>query len=133
MRQVLADTGPLYALVDPDDRLHARARREAEALASTKLVPVVATPVLAEAHNLVLQRLGGSAALGWLRDVTTGAGLVNPKTEDFLAAAARLRRYDDQPISLTDAVLAELSARLGMPVWTFDHHFDLLRAAVWRS
>jgi len=45
----------------------------------------------------------------------------------------RLLAYTDQPLSLVDAVLAVVSSRLASPVWTFDHHFDVLRAEVWRG
>ena len=38
----------------------------------------------------------------------------------------------DQDLSLFDAVTAALSDRLGLPVWTFDHHFELMRRPLWR-
>jgi hypothetical protein len=31
-----------------------------------------------------------------------------------------------------DAVIAEISGRLEAPVWTFDHHFDVIGVKVWR-
>jgi hypothetical protein len=58
---VLADSGPLYAAVDPDDAYHPQAQRE-----------------------------------------------------------------------LFNATLAVLAARLGVAVWTYDHHFDIMRVEVWR-
>jgi len=30
------------------------------------------------------------------------------------------------------ATLAALSARLNAPIWTYDHHFDVMRVKVWR-
>lgn len=132
MRRVLADTGPLYALVDRSDRLHSRACREVEILEEQGISPMVATPVLAEGYNLVLRRLGANVARTWCRELVAGSALLNPSTDDYLAAATRLQRYDDQSISLTDGVVAELADRLQVPVWTFDHHFDLLETAVWR-
>jgi predicted nucleic acid-binding protein len=33
---------------------------------------------------------------------------------------------------LVDAVIAEVADRLDAPVWTFDHHFDVMGANVWR-
>ena len=132
MRRVLADTGPLYALVDPDDGLHSRAKREADLLERLRLLAVAPTPVILEGYTLVLHRLGARAAQAWCQDLLAGAALLNPTLDDYLAAAERLRRYDDQKISLTDAVVAELSARLASPVWTFDHDFDLLGVEVWR-
>ena len=41
-------------------------------------------------------------------------------------------RYPDQDISLADAVNAEISERLGVTVWTYDHHFDVMGTGVWR-
>jgi predicted nucleic acid-binding protein len=32
-----------------------------------------------------------------------------------------------------DAVTAVLARRLELPVWTYDHHFDVMRIAVWRN
>ncbi len=57
MRGVLADTGPLYALIDRDDQLHPRARREVLALEAQGVFPLVATPVLTEGYDLVLRGL----------------------------------------------------------------------------
>jgi hypothetical protein len=28
--------------------------------------------------------------------------------------------------------VATLAGRLGLEVWTYDHHFDVMRVAVWR-
>ena len=72
-RAVLADTGPLYAAVDPDDAHHARPRRELDRLAQDKLEVVVAYPTLLEAYTLVLYRLGMQAATAWLSEILNGA------------------------------------------------------------
>ena len=42
-------------------------------------------------------------------------------------------RYRDQDLSLFDAIAAVVSERLSLPVWTYDHHFDVIRADVWRG
>lgn len=130
---MLADTGPLYALADHDDGLHARARRERDLLEGDELFSLAAAPVLIEGYNLVLHRLGMAPAQTWLAELAAGAGLINPTIDDYLAAASRVGRYADQAMSLTDGVLAELSDRLSMPVWTFDHHFDVMGVDVWRA
>lgn len=132
MRSVLADTGPLYALVDPDDGFHQRARGEASRIAEQGWTLVVAFPTLLESHSLVLRRLGPATARRWLEEATAGAGLLNPDRDDYLAAVRRLRSYADQHITLCDALVAVLSDQLRLRVWTFDHRFDVMAAAVWR-
>jgi len=129
---VLADTGPLYAAVDPDDAHHERAHRELERLAHDKRDVVVAYPTLLEAYTLVLYRLGRQPAIAWLNDILNGAVLLNPTSQDYHEAVAELVALPDQPITLFDATTAVLAGRLGIEVWTYDHHFDVMRTAVWR-
>jgi predicted nucleic acid-binding protein len=126
----LADTGPLYAAADPDDAHYKRARRELRRLADQNHEIVVAYPTLLEAYTLVLFRLGEPAALRWLEEMS-GAALVNPSAEDYRHAVVRVQSLKDQPITLFDALVATLARRLGLEVWTYDHHFDVMRAAVW--
>ena len=131
-RAVLADTGPLYAAVDPDDALHHRAQQEMRRLAREKRELMVAYPTLSEAYTLVLYRLGKDAAAGWLNDVVRAVALVNPAPEDYQEAIKKVAAFADQPITLFDATVAVLAQRLSVEIWTYDHHFDLMRAAVWR-
>jgi len=42
-----------------------------------------------------------------------------------------LRNYPDQKITLHDAALAIVSRDLAIPVWTFDHHLELMGAQIW--
>jgi predicted nucleic acid-binding protein len=130
---VLADTGPLYALADPSDQFHDRAHRELEIMVSRNNTVLVVFPVLCEAHTLVLRRLGGRYAAGWLSEILSGSRPVNPEANDYLDASAGLRKYSDHPITLVDAVLARMTRRLDAPVWTFDRHFATMRTSVWKS
>jgi predicted nucleic acid-binding protein len=131
-RAVLADTGPLYAAVDPDDQYHPRAQQELSELQRRQLTVMLAYPTVSEAYTLVLYRLGRSTARSWLQEILKGAALINPMPEDYRMAVSKLDAYPDQSITLFDAALAALSKRLSVPVWTYDHHFDVMRAAVWR-
>ena len=131
-RSVLADTGPLYAAVDPDDAHHARAQRELRRLQRDQREVVLAYSTLLEAYTLVLHRLGNRAASDWLKEVLAGAALFNPTPEDYRQAAAKLSDLAGQPITLFDATVAVLAERLQMEVWTYDHHFDVMQASVWR-
>lgn len=133
MRAVLADTGPLYAALDPDDDNHERARRDIERLNLEELGVMVAYPTLCEGYSLILYRLGIAAAHGWLEELQESASLLNPAPGDYGRASELLLGYRDQGFSLFDAVTASLGERLGLPVWTYDHHFDVMRVEVWRN
>jgi predicted nucleic acid-binding protein len=130
-RAVLADTGPLYAAVDPHDARHNQALAELRKLAREKREVVVAYPVLLEAYTMVLCGLGRNAASDWLTDMADAA-LVNPTPEDYRQAVVRIRTLADQPITLFDATVAALATRLNLEVWTYDHHFEVMRVSVWR-
>jgi predicted nucleic acid-binding protein len=133
MQGVLADTGPLYAAVDPDDRYHARAQEQLRTLEDENRSVVLAYPTLLEAYTLILHRLGGPTAARWLDDIRAGTASLNPTTEDYLAALGLVKRFPDQTITLFDATVAALAMRLSLPVWTYDHHFDTMRSSVWRD
>jgi len=128
---VLADTGPLYAAVDPEDEHHARALMELQKLNRDRREVVILYPTLLEAYSLILFRLGRGVASHWLLEVGQAA-LVNPTPEDYWQAAARIQALADQPITLFDAVAAAVATRMKINVWTYDHHFDLMRVSVWR-
>jgi predicted nucleic acid-binding protein len=123
-RAVLADTGPLYAANDEGDAHHQRALRELKQLARERREVLIA-------YSLLLFRLGRNAASGWLIEVSD-VSLVNPTPEDYGRAFATVRALNDQRITLVDATVAALAARLQVEVWTYDHHFDVMHAGAWR-
>ena len=131
MRAVLADTGPLYAAVDPEDEHHARALLELQKLNRDRHEIVILYSTLLEAYSLIMFRLGRDVASNWLLDMAQTA-LVNPTSEDYWQAAARIRVLTDQSITLFDAVAAVVATRLKVDVWTYDHHFDVMRVGIWR-
>jgi predicted nucleic acid-binding protein len=131
MRAVLADTGPLYAAVDPDDEHHARALLELQKLNRDRHEIVILYSTLLEAYSLIMFRLDRDVASNWLLDMAQTA-LLNPTSEDYWQAAARIRALTDQSITLFDAVAAVVATRLKLDVWTYDHHFDVMRVGVWR-
>lgn len=128
---MLADTGPLYAAVDPEDEHHARARRELRQLDRERRDVLVLYSTLLEAYSLILYRLGRNVASGWLIDMAQ-APMFNPTPEDYRQATAKIRALTDQSITLFDAVAAVIATRLRINVWTYDHHFDVMRIPVWR-
>jgi predicted nucleic acid-binding protein len=128
---VLADTGPLYAATDPSDAHHRRALSELQRLARNRREVLVPSPILLEAYSLVRRRFDPNIAFGWLTEIDK-ATLVNPTPEDYRQAMAKVQTYVDQPITLFDATLAVLALRMGLQVWTYDHHFDVMRVPIWR-
>lgn len=132
MRTVLADAGPLYAFAVRSDQYHDRAIREMDRLNGDRVEIVVPYPVLFETYSLILRRSRVPVALSWLGQMTASVTLVNPTFEEYRLATERVHRYPDQPITLFDALIAAMSGRRGLPVWTFDHHLDILGANVWR-
>jgi len=131
IRAVLADTGPLFAANDEGDAHHQRALRELRELARDRRVVLIAYPILLEAYSLLLFKLGTNAASGWLAEVSD-ASFVNPTPEDYARASSTVRTLADQRITLVDATVAALATRMGLDVWTYDHHFDVMRVPVWR-
>ncbi len=124
---VLADTGPLYAARDPDGNLHGRSQDELRRLRAQNLKVVVPYPILLESYSLMMRKLGNREAHAFLAQSSSTSILANANAEDYQDASVRILPYRDQDISLFDAVLAAMSDRLKAPVWTFDHHFDVMR------
>lgn len=129
----MVDSGPLYAALDPGDAHHERAQRELTMLEAEKFSVVALFPTLLESYTLVLRRLGFQVASRFVREMLLGSVPLNPEPDDYLQAARRVRTYPDQPITLFDAVLAVVSDRLHLPVWTYDRHLDVMAAEVWRG
>ena len=128
---MLADAGPLYAAVDPTDLYHQQALEELQRLARDYCGVIVSYSTLLEVHSLVLRKLRQTVALRWLHEMSD-ATVINPTPEDYRKASARLADFPDQPITLFDATIAILALRTGLQVWTYDHHFDVMRIPVWR-
>jgi predicted nucleic acid-binding protein len=131
MRAVLADAGPLYAAADDGDAHHLQALEELKKLARSRLEVLVAYPTFLEAHSLVLFRMGSHGASLWL-EYMADAAFISPTPEDYRQAFAKVRHLSDQRITLFDATVGVLANRLNLPVWTYDHHFDVMRVPVWR-
>ncbi|NEQ35816.1 MAG: hypothetical protein F6K40_05765 [Okeania sp. SIO3I5] len=132
MRSVIADTGPLYAAVDPDDQYHQQAQVELNQLQQKNLGVIVAYPTVLEAYTLILYRLGNETARTFLQQIFSGVELVNPTVDDYSAAIQLVGNFPDQQITLFDGITAIISNRLSLPVWTYDYHFDVMLVSVWR-
>lgn len=133
MKAVLADTGPLYAAVDPDDQYHARSQADLQQLNKDNLAVIISYSVYLEAYSLVLYRLGSKKAILFSQEVIEGADLINPSANDYLASKQLATRFSDQKITLFDTVTAVIANRMKLSVWTYDYHFDLMQVSVWRN
>lgn len=129
---MLADSGPLYALVDPSDACHHQAICELDDFAHKRVDIVVLFSTMLEAYSLLMKRMGPRVASRWLGEIERAAAM-NPGPEDYRLAAERLAGFPDQSISLFDSVLAVVALRTGTQVWTYDHDFDVMRVPVWRG
>lgn len=83
-------------------------------------------------HLLALYRLGGKVAMKFLRQAEERTTFLTPTDFHYRTAIERLSRYTDQSLSLADTVVGVFADRLRLPVWTYDHHFDIMRVSVWR-
>ncbi len=127
MKAFLLDTGPLTALLSPNDQWHDWARETMRRLPAPLLT---SEPVLTEACFL-LRREGGDAEeiFGLVELGTIRVGL------QFETEAGALRelmtRYRNVPMSLADATLVRLAElHEDSSVFTLDAHFRIYRR--WR-
>ena len=114
----LIDTGAILALLDRDDRWHARCRA---AFASLRFPFATSAAVLAEVFHLVGdQPRDVEAAWGFLR---SDAVTVLPIDDgDLPALEALMGRYADHPMDFADATLVHLAHRESLTtVFTIDH------------
>ena len=133
MRGVLVDTGPLYALAIPSDQYYARAKTEQGQIINERLPVFALYPVIAESYSLILRRVSPPIAHRWVNYLLERVDLLNPTDADFREAIRLVQHYQDQKISLFDALLATLANDLEVALWSFDSHFDTMRAPVWRA
>jgi hypothetical protein len=91
--------------------------------------PGAAPAVSGVRYTTPLSHLGRNAATGWLAEIANATS-VNPTPADYDRAFATVQTLGDQRVSLVDAIVAALATRLGLEVWTYDHHSDVIRARV---
>jgi len=124
---LIVDTSALLAFFDTDEPDH----QAVSAILDGATEPLVVSPyVVAELDYLVASRVGVSAELAVLRELTGGAwDLPATDVEGLVQARAVIERYADQGIGVADAsnvVLAERNRT--RTIVTLDHrHFAVLR------
>ena len=124
---MIVDTSALLAFFDTDEPDH----EAVSAVLGGATEPLVVSPyVVAELDYLVASRLGVSAELAVLRELTGGAwDLPAIDVEELVKACAVIERYADQNIGVADASNVILAERYRTrTIVTLDRrHFDVLR------
>jgi predicted nucleic acid-binding protein len=124
---VIVDTSALLAFFDTDEPDH---ETVSAVLGSATELLVVSPYVIAELDYLVASRLGVSAELAVLRELTGGAwDLPTIDIEALVQARAVIERYADQKIGVADASNVVLAERYRTrTIVTLDRrHFNALR------
>ena len=121
-RSVLWDSSAILALLDADDADHARAVAVARAIASEARPSFVTNYIEADAHALLLRKLGRTIARQWL--LTGGLPVVRALPAEEQKAREILARHTDKDWTLCDAIsFAVIEGRRVGRAFTFDHHF----------
>lgn len=121
-RGVLWDSSAILALLDADDADHARARQVASQIARERRPSFLTNYIEAEAHALLLRKLGRTLARQWLLAGNLPVVTVLPAEEQ--RAKDILARHVDKDWTLCDAIsFAVLDVRRVSRAFTFDHHF----------
>lgn len=122
IRSVLWDSSAILALLDADDADHARAVVVARQIASEERPSFITNYIEAEAHALLLRKLGRAIARQWL--LTGGLPVVRALPAEEESGKEILARHTDKDWTLCDAIsFAVLDARHIARAFTFDHHF----------
>ena len=121
-RGVLWDSSAILALLDGDDTDHAQAVAVAHRIASEERPSFITNYIEAEAHALLLRKLGRTIAREWL--LKGGLPVVRTLPAEEQRAKEILVRYSDKDWSLCDAIsFAVLDARQITTAFAFDQHF----------
>lgn len=125
-RRALIGSAGYFALIDSREADHAVAATIARGLQAAHWRVFTTNFIIAEAHALLLNRLGHTWAARFLIDVTVSqsTSIIRARPADEQRARAIIARYDDKDFSLTDAISFAVMERLGIPfAFTFDQHF----------
>jgi predicted nucleic acid-binding protein len=127
----IVDAGPLFAVLDADDRDYQRCRTLLERVDLQLVIPSL---VVAEVIYLAGTRLGARVEASFIRGLL-GFEVVPPEPEDWQTIASFVERYADFPLGGVDASVAVLAERLQTDlIITLDRrHFGALRTASGRS
>jgi predicted nucleic acid-binding protein len=107
---IICDTGALYALADADDQFHPVVMAFVERTDETLIVPSAVVP---EICYLLLEYLGPSAELRFLRSLTNQELLLDHFTDkDLHRVTEILEQYQDAAFGFVDAMVMATAERL---------------------
>lgn len=124
--ELFVDTSAWFPLADPTDAAHARVARALRTAVQQGRRIVTTNLVVAETHALLLRRVHRRAALAFVQEVGREPHAVVTSTPGLEIRAVRewLERFDDQDLSLTDAVsFTVMVERRITEALTQDRHF----------
>jgi len=124
---VVADTGPLYALVDSDDAWHERVVSWWKSNRAAIVVPVC---VLAEVCYLLHTRISPEAEAAFVHSVVNGEfNIEQLEVDDISRADSIMRKYADLDIGFVDSTVIATAERLdAVEILTTDRrHFSAVR------
>ena len=119
---VLADTGPLTALFDKDDRFH---QPVVEFLKNGKFRLVTTTAVLTEVCHLL--DFSVDAQLDFFQWILkSGVRVEEVGTADLIRVIELTKKYADRPMDFADATLVVVAERTGIrQIISIDSDFDV--------
>lgn len=124
---VIADTGPIYALVDSSDSWH---ERVASWWGSGRRRVILSVAILPEVCYLLQTRIGTSAEEAFVRALADNEFIIEHlEDQDFSRIADLTHAYRDLPLGFVDASIVALAERLGTrEILTTDRrHFGVVR------
>jgi predicted nucleic acid-binding protein len=124
VRSVLVDAGALIALLDRDDRHHARC---VAALKRIRQPLATVWPAVTEAMHLLADVPGAAEALLDLL-LDGGVELLTVETAGLRRVGQLMTKYRDRPMDFADAVLVHAAERDGLTtILSFDADFSVYR------
>jgi uncharacterized protein len=124
--KLFVDTSAWYATLDTSEADHPQAALLANRIANASTQLIITNLVRAEAHALMLNRLGHYIADHFLKGLAQNPTLtiVHVTEQEELQALALLDRYQDKDFSLTDAASFLVMRQLHIThAFTFDRNF----------
>jgi len=122
LARIIVDTSAIYALLDRSDANHAKAVELLKKMREERRLVTLTNFIVAEAHALLLARLGHGLARTWLKNLRWPVEMVVAADEE--RAKEIIFTYEDKTFSYTDATTFAVMERTGIKTaFAFDNHF----------